>query len=144
MILNFIWNLKHGLLFVQTLCNMKKRVLIADDDEGIRDVLTMILERAGYEVELWPNGSFIHEQSERYPDIYLIDRQMPDSDGLDVCRQLKLNETTRSIPVIMISATPNIKQLSVEAGANASIDKPFEIAHLLEKIDECIGKGSRA
>lgn len=122
---------------------MKKRILIADDDESIRDVLTMILERAGYEVELKTDGSFIHEQTERYPDIYLIDRQMPDTDGLEVCKQLKRNETTRSIPVIMISATPNIKQLSVQAGANACIEKPFEIAHLLEKIGEYIGKDSR-
>lgn len=131
---------KHGLDFEQAYYNMKKKILIADDDESIRDVLAMILERAGYDVELWPNGSFIHEQPEHYPHVYLIDRQMPYTDGLEVCRQLKRNEATRSIPVIMISATPNIKNLSAEAGANDCIEKPFDIAQLLQTISECINK----
>lgn len=119
---------------------MKKKILIADDDESIREVLAMILQRAGYDVELRENGSFVNEHPQSYPDIYLIDRQMPDSDGLDVCRQLKDDKSTSSIPVIMISATPTIKQLFAQAGANDCIEKPFEIAHLLERVDYFVNK----
>lgn len=119
---------------------MKKRILIADDDESIRDVLSMILERAGYEVELWPNGSFIHAEPDHYPDMYLIDRQMPDADGLELCKQLKGADSTRLIPVIIISATPGLKKLSAEAGANDSIEKPFDIAQLLERIGDHVNR----
>jgi len=124
--------------------HVKKKILITDDDDGIRDVLTMILERAGYEVELRENGNFIYEEPARYPDLYLIDRQMPDGDGLDLCRKLKSAEATRSIPLIMISANPNIKQLYAAAGANDCIEKPFDIKSLLEKVERYINKQYQA
>jgi CheY-like chemotaxis protein len=113
---------------------MKKRILIADDDAGIRDVLEIIFENAGYNLEIKENGEDIVQNNFIVPDLFLIDRQLSGTSGLDVCRYLKQNKNTAKIPVIIISASPDIAKLAIAAGADGYIEKPFELTHLLETI----------
>ena len=68
------------------------------------------------------------------PDIYLPDKQLCGTDGLDICRFLKSQASTRHIPVIIISASIGMQQPIKNAGADAFIEKPFEIKQLLETI----------
>jgi DNA-binding response OmpR family regulator len=115
---------------------LKKTILAIDDDEGIRDILKIIFEKAGYNVELKSNGNDLFQNKFSIPDIFLVDKQLSGTNGLDICRHLKSQSNTRDIPVIMISASPDIAKLSKEAGADGYIEKPFEVSYLLKVINE--------
>ena len=114
---------------------VKRKILIADDDPGIRDIFKMIFEDAGYSVELKENGRDLLENNYKRPDIFLIDKQLSGIDGLNICRHLKSKKSTKDIPVIMISASPDIGPLSQKAGADDYIEKPFDLKRLLKLIE---------
>ena len=99
-----------------------------------RICLKIILEKQGYEVKLYSLGKPAIKNNAPLPDMFLLDKQLPDIDGLDVCRQLKANDETKKIPVVIISATPQIEELSKKAGANDFIEKPFSINTLLKTV----------
>lgn len=109
---------------------MQQRILIADDDDGIRDIFKLILEPAGYFVDFRSSGEDIINNKFIVPHLFLLDKQLAGYSGIDLCIHLKKREDTKDIPVIMISASPDIGKLSMEAGADAYIEKPFEIDYL--------------
>jgi CheY-like chemotaxis protein len=113
---------------------MKKKILAIDDDEGIRDILKIIFEQAGYCIELKSDGNDVLRNKFTIPDLFLVDKQLSGINGLDICRHLKSQDATRDIPVIMISASPDIGKLSKAAGADNYIEKPFEVSCLLKMI----------
>lgn len=117
---------------------MKKRILITDDDEGVQDIFKLIFERAGYEVEVFGEALPILENKYQPPDLFVLDRQLSGHDGLKVCKFLKSQNSTRDIPVIIVSATPGIGKLAQEAGANDFIEKPFQIKDLLGVVEKWI------
>ncbi len=119
---------------------MKKRIMVIDDDEGIRDIFRIVFEKAGYSLEIKENGNEILENKFRLPDLFLIDKQISGIDGLDLCRHLKDREQTKDIPVIMISAAPDIGLLAQKAGADDYIEKPFQISQLLKTVENYIRK----
>ena len=122
--------------------SMKKRIIIADDDPGIQDIFRIIFEKAGYMATIFSNGMNILKNNYELPDIFLLDKQLADSDGLEICRYLKSRPETKFIPVIMISATPGIRQLAKEAGADDFLEKPFIMTQLFNKITEALEKAS--
>jgi DNA-binding response OmpR family regulator len=113
---------------------LKKRIVITDDDPGIQDIFRIILERAGYDVEVITNGLDMLKNQFKLPDLFILDKQLSGVDGLRVCEHLKKQKSTKRIPVIMVSANPNIHQLARDAGADDFIGKPFEIDSLLNKV----------
>jgi DNA-binding response OmpR family regulator len=117
---------------------MEKVICIIEDDEGIQDVLRIILQRAGYVTSIFSDGQGIMENDYDVPDLFLIDKQLSGMDGLDICRHLKADHSTSSIPVIMMSAYPNIRQLSKESAADDFIEKPFLAQELLSIIKKNI------
>jgi DNA-binding response OmpR family regulator len=117
---------------------IKKRILIADDDPGIQEIFTLIFERAGFTVDMKMNGEDLVKNKFFLPDIFLIDKQLSGYDGLEICRQLKSWKQTKHIPVIMVSAAPDIAVLSKEAGADDYIEKPFEIKELLALVNRYV------
>ena len=117
---------------------MKKRILIADDDPGLRDLFQVILEKAGYDIEIKEDANEIFENKFRIPDVFLVDKLLSGIDGSDICRYLKSDEKTNHIPVIMVSATPDIGIAASNAGADDFIEKPFDVAHLLKVIERNI------
>ena len=117
---------------------MNPRILIADDDESIRDIFRLIFSELDFALELISSGEDLLKNRFIVPDIFLIDKQLSGVNGLDVCRFLKEQSNTRHIPVIMISALPDIGTLSKEAGADGYIEKPFEITFLMEVINRYI------
>jgi DNA-binding response OmpR family regulator len=116
----------------------KKRILIADDDAGIVDATSLILEVMGYEVSSTLDGSKVTEIIKDKPDLLLLDIWMSGIDGRDVCRQLKANEDTQDIPVLMISASRDIKDSALDSGANDFLEKPFEMDELLERVERLL------
>jgi DNA-binding response OmpR family regulator len=113
---------------------MTENICIVEDDEGIQDILRIILEKAGYKTTIFPGGETIMANNFALPDLFLLDKQLPGIDGLDLCRYLKSKKETKDIPVIMISANPNIGKLSAEAYADGFVEKPFTMAVLLKEI----------
>ena len=118
---------------------MKKRILITDDDEGIQDIFRIIFEKEGYEVEILGEANKIFENEYNVPHLFLLDRQLSDCDGLNVCKFLKSQASTKNIPVIIVSASPDISKLALQAGANDFIEKPFEKKSLLNIVSRWIG-----
>lgn len=117
---------------------MKKKILITDDDEGVQDIFKLIFERAGYEVQVFGEALSILENRFSSPDLFVLDRQLSGQDGLKVCKFLKSQNSTRDIPVIIVSATPGIGKLAREAGADDFIEKPFQIKDLLGVVEKWI------
>jgi CheY-like chemotaxis protein len=109
-----------------------KKIICADDDPGIQDVLPLICGRAGYEVTMYSNGEQLMENEFELPDIFLLDKQLSGADGMEICRFLKGQESTRHIPVIIVSASPNLDKQAKAAGADGFLEKPFHMKYLLE------------
>ena len=117
--------------------NLKqKKIMIADDDPGIVDAIEMLLEFEGYEVTSTVDGSTVLDMKENLPDLLLLDIWMSGEDGRDICKKLKQEPLTKNIPVIMVSASRDIKESAMEAGANDFLAKPFEMNDLLKKIED--------
>lgn len=112
----------------------QKTIMIADDDPGIVDAIEMLLEFEGYDVRSTVNGGAVLEMTENLPDVLLLDIWMSGDDGRDICKKLKQDNATRNMPVIMMSASRDIKQSAMEAGADDFLAKPFEMNELLIKI----------
>jgi len=119
----------------------KKTIIVADDDAGIIDAVSIMLRISGYEVRPTLNGGMLlHLPPEEYPDLILLDIWMSGEDGTEICRALKKNENTRNIPVILFSASKEIQQSAFDAGADDFLAKPFEMGELLGKIGRLIEK----
>jgi DNA-binding response OmpR family regulator len=117
---------------------MPKKILIADDDPGILDAIAIMLEFEGYEVECITNCSSLLTMENGFPDLLLLDIWMSGTDGRDVCRQLKQNEISKAMPIVMISASKDIEWSALQAGADDFLAKPFDMDDLLEKIEKYI------
>jgi DNA-binding response OmpR family regulator len=111
-----------------------KKIMIADDDPGIVDAIELLLEFEGYEVSSTIDGSTVLDMKLELPDLLLLDIWMSGEDGRDICKKLKQTELTKNIPIIMVSASKDIKESAIEAGADDFLAKPFEVNDLLSKI----------
>jgi CheY-like chemotaxis protein len=125
---------------------MPTRVLIADDEEDIKDVMQMFLESQGYEVETAYDGLDAIDRVKTWkPDVILLDIMMPVVDGIEVCRTLKADLNVKDIPVIMVSAASKREKegQAFEAGAQAYVLKPFEPASLVDVIEKCLADNAK-
>lgn len=107
-----------------------KKIIFADDDPSIQEVINLILED-DYKITTFSRGEPLMNNEFEVPDLFLVDKQLPGGvDGLDICKFLKNQEATRHVPVIVISASPNLRKLARDAGADDTIEKPFPITEL--------------
>ena len=116
---------------------MSKKILIVDDNEFMVEVMAFILNSKGYEVITLPNGdNVLNSVLLNHPDLVILDASMPGMDGREVCKLLKLNESTRRLPVIMCSAIDDIDESLKQNGApNDVLHKPFDTQELIEKVE---------
>jgi CheY-like chemotaxis protein len=118
-------------------------LLIVEDNEMNRDMLSRRLQRRGYEVLLAADGAQgLATARERRPDLVLMDMSLPVIDGWEATRQLKAEPATRSIPVIALTAhaMSGDRQKAVDAGCDDFDTKPVELPRLLEKIEHWLGR----
>ena len=104
-----------------------KKIFLAEDDEDMRFVTRTVLEAAGYQVKTAACGQPVVSGNYCRVDLFILDRRMPDIDGLGVCRYLRAQKNTRETPVLMVSALPNFRNEALGAGANDYIQKPFHM-----------------
>jgi DNA-binding response OmpR family regulator len=116
----------------------KPGIVVIDDDPAINEALVMILRKAGYAVRSFLTAEAYEEADTQSPAAYIIDRQLPGSDGLDLCRRLKAHPTTSQIPVIIMSATPDARQYTQQAGGDHFLEKPFSKKQLLAVLERLV------
>ena len=118
-----------------------KKIMIADDEEDMRDVTRMILEAEGYTVVTAYDGLDALSMAEaEMPDLLLLDLMMPVMSGLDVARKMKESATLSAIPIIMLSAAGQADsvQAALAAGAQDFLVKPFEPTLLMRRVAETL------
>ncbi|WP_166333485.1 response regulator [Sphingobacterium chungjuense] len=110
-----------------------KRILVVDDNEGILDVVGIILEAEGYDVQkLIEPDQVLSLTSDDLPDLILLDIWMSGADGRVICKALKDRPHTRHVPIILMSANKDIAEIADNAGADGYLAKPFEMQDLIE------------
>jgi two-component system OmpR family response regulator len=111
------------------------KVLIADDEPNIREVISFALERAGYGVATARNGSEALQQLRRGPvDLIVLDIGMPEMDGLEVCRQIRKSS---DVPILFLSARDEEidRVLGLEIGGDDYVTKPFSARELVARVN---------
>jgi DNA-binding response OmpR family regulator len=115
------------------------RILIVEDSDSIRKMIEALVTARGFAVDAVPTGAKgLDIAFASPPDVVLLDLNLPGSyDGFEVCRRLRGNPLTKSVPVVIITAMADgeSKRRALEAGATAYYTKPFSPTALLKEID---------
>jgi CheY-like chemotaxis protein len=120
-----------------------KKILLVEDNEMNRDMLSRRLVRKGYEVSIAVDGRQGVEMAQSAaPDLILMDMSLPVLDGWEATRQLKNADATRHIPVIALTAhaMSGDRERALEAGCDDYDTKPIELPRLLEKIETMLNR----
>ena len=123
------------------------KILLVEDNEMNRDMLSRRLERKGYQIVIAVDGQQALEFAvAEKPDLILMDMSLPVMDGWEATRRLKAGEATRQIPIIALTAhaMAEDERKSREAGCNEYDTKPIELPRLLEKMEALLGKSGKA
>jgi CheY-like chemotaxis protein len=121
------------------------KILLVEDNEMNRDMLSRRLERRGYQVVIAVDGQQGVAMAQlEAPDLILMDMSLPVLDGWEAARRLKAAPETQAIPVIALTAHAMVgdREKAIEAGCDDYDTKPVEFQRLLEKIEAILGKGT--
>ena len=120
------------------------KILLVEDNEMNRDMLSRRLKRRGYEVSIAVDGAEgVEMTSSEIPDLILMDMSLPVMDGWEATRNIKANPATKSIPIIALTAhaMSGDRQKALDAGCDDYDTKPIELPRLLSKIQTFLGDG---
>jgi len=115
------------------------KILIIDDDIDALKILQKILTRENYEVEVlsqWHDAFTLVNTFK--PQVILLDILLSGIDGRHISKQLKVNEQTRNIPIILITANPDVAKNIGTSGADDFLEKPFTKEELISKIEKLV------
>lgn len=115
-----------------------KKIIYADDDPEILEVVKIILADEGFEVETTTDPYFVLNLSTIEPALILLDIRMSGVDGRDICKKLKLQSSTKNIPIILISANKDTQRDAINAGTDGAICKPFELDELVTLVKKYV------
>jgi two-component system cell cycle response regulator DivK len=122
------------------------KILLVEDNEMNRDMLSRRLERRGYQVVIAVDGQQgVDMARSEKPDLVLMDMSLPVLDGWEATRRLKADPDTRPVPIIALTAhaMAGDREKAMEAGCNDYDTKPIELPRLLGKIEELLGKAGK-
>ena len=120
------------------------RILLAEDEENIRDIVKLNLELENFEVVETDNGKeAVHLFHEQHFDLIILDVMMPEMNGFEVCEQIRLTNT--SVPVIFLTAkdTSQDRIMGLKKGADDYLTKPFTLEELLLRIQNLLKRSNR-
>lgn len=123
----------------------KKSVLVVEDEEDILALLHYNLIKAGYNADCASHGEeALASIAVKKPDLILLDLMLPGIDGMEICRRLRDDETTREIPIIMLTARGEEEDVvrGLELGADDYVTKPFSIKVLLARVQTVLRRRS--
>lgn len=121
---------------------MAKKVLVIEDDKDIRDTIIYALNEEQYEVIASEDAKILKSINDINPDLILLDNWLSDwksdANGQQICRDIKTNPETSHIPVIIVSAVSNIKEVADAGLADGYLRKPFELTDLFAIVNKHI------
>lgn len=115
----------------------KKSILVVEDEEDIQQLVSYNLVRAGFDVDCADTGEdALQRMRDKQPDLVLLDLMLPGVDGSEVCRSMRLDEQTREIPIIMLTAKGEDDDVmsGLDLGADDYVTKPFSPGILVSRI----------
>jgi DNA-binding response OmpR family regulator len=122
------------------------RILVAEDDPDIAHLLAHYLQRAGFEAEMVSSGRDVLPRIKKAPpDVLLLDIMLPDLDGLEVCRAVRGDQATATIPIIIVTARgeESDRIVGLELGADDYITKPFSPNEVIARIRALLRRAHR-
>ena len=127
---------------------MTKRplILIVDDEHDFRAICAHVLDRGGYDTVTAPDGTAgLAAFQERMPDLVVLDGNLPDMDGIEVCRRLRKLPGGDKVPVLMCTVRSAVVMIQdgLDAGVTDYVLKPFEMDDLLERVAAALEKARR-
>lgn len=114
------------------------RILIAEDQSDLREMIAQTLRLSGYDVVAAEDGERAYQEAKSsQPDLIILDYELPGLNGRQVCKRLKAMDAFSHTPILIISSygNPRHVEASLEAGAEEFIRKPFELAQLIDRVD---------
>jgi DNA-binding response OmpR family regulator len=121
---------------------MMPKVLVAEDEKDIRDLIVYSLNYSGFEVVTAADGKeAVQKALEEKPDLIMLDVRMPRMTGYDACVKIKATEELKDVPVVMLSAKGQDSEIQagLNAGAYEYILKPFALEDLVQKVEAIVG-----
>ena len=117
----------------------KKSILVIDDNEDIRQLLTLMLENAGFSVLTGIDGpDGLHQTKTNKPDLILLDAMMPGLNGFEVLEKIRKDRDSKinSIPILMLTSRSSVEDIdmAIELGATSYVVKPFRPEKLIQKV----------
>ena len=122
---------------------MSHRILVVDDEPSVIDLIAYNLRKALYDVQVAADGLAALQLAREYnPDLILLDLMIPEIDGLDVCRELRM---TSAVPIIMITARGEEidRVLGLEIGADDYVTKPFSVRELMARVKAVLRRAQK-
>jgi DNA-binding response OmpR family regulator len=123
------------------------RILVAEDDPDIASLLAHYLRKAGFEADIVASGREVVPRIRKLPpDLLLLDLMLPGVDGLEVCRAVRADQTTASIPIIMVTAKgeESDRIVGLELGADDYITKPFSPGEVVARVRALLRRTTRS
>ena len=115
----------------------RKRITVIENDQDSLYILKQILESRGYSVDTLTNGNGIFANVIKMPDLFILGWNLPTIDGIAICKYLRVQQLSKHIPVIIISAHP-YREKAIKAGVSEYLAKPFDVTTLVEAVDRCL------
>jgi two-component system alkaline phosphatase synthesis response regulator PhoP len=122
------------------------RILVVEDDRDIADLIVHYLANAGHEAQILTNGAEAMGAARRDPpDVLILDRMLPGADGLEICRAMRGDPATASIPIIMLTARAEESDriVGLELGADDYVTKPFSPKELVARVNALLRRTKR-
>ncbi len=122
---------------------MSKKILFADDDAHLVEILLLRFKAAGYEtVDAYDGEEALLKMRAQKPDLVIMDITMPKMNGYTLVREMKDDEALKNIPVIVLSGKDTMQDIFQIEGVGTYMVKPFEFDELLAKVKEMLGEQS--
>ncbi len=121
----------------------RKKILLVDDAETILMMERMILNKAGYELITAKNGEdAVSKAAAERPDLILMDVVMPKMNGFEACKQIRANDATKTIPIIMVTTRGEAESVEsgFESGCDEYVTKPINGLEIVSKVKSALGE----
>lgn len=113
-----------------------KKILLIEDDNGVREAISYALGYTGYDVAAYANGEKLLSGAFANPDLFIIDKQLSGVDGIELCKHLRHYGQYDKIPIILISASPQAGRLAKGLDNVHFLEKPFPLIRLQDMVAE--------
>ncbi len=119
---------------------MAQTILIADDEEAIVEVVSLFLQYNGFETLAAYDAQTAVDMAAKHPDLIILDVWFGPVDGTTLCKYFKEQTSSKHIPILMFSAARDLRNYTLQAGADAYIEKPFDVTDLLDQVKTLLAK----